>query len=164
MRLHFRQRSFGIMLAAAVAGCGPARLAHLDGRAFAPVGPLVELGNGWVAVDSCSVGLHALVELEIPVEQRDEVDRLLQEIGIALEAGPVWRPRRVQVTGPLCWPAVADRAPNPRTETNATAPSTVCRYVYIVRAEFDLPHLPKDGETVTVVHQNRTVTVRWTRH
>ena len=161
------RRSLGfaaLVAAASASGCGIPTFAHLDGSDFAPVGQVAEVGTGWVAVDSCSAGVHALVELEITERERTRIQDMLTELGLALAGERVQRPHRVRISGPFCWPA------GPRRDQEAgigdlrvagTLMKPECADVYVVRAEFELRRVPRSGEAVAVVQGLRWVNVKW---
>lgn len=156
---------FAALVAAAFAsGCGPATLAHLDGTDFAPLGHVTELGKGWVAVDSCSAGIHALVELEITSAERTRIQDMLTALGLALDGGRVRRPHRVRVSGPFCWPAGRPQDHEQATLGGRRGGAVLrpeCSDIYVVRAQFELRRLPRAGEAVAVVHGLRRVNIRW---
>lgn len=55
-----------------------------DGRRFILSAPIIGIENGWVAVDSCAVGMHALVELEVEARRRGHVPTMLGDMALGL--------------------------------------------------------------------------------
>lgn len=150
--------------AVAAGACGRAALTHLGGEPFSPVGSLVQIGDGWVAVDSCTAGVHALVEVEVPEDEPGYVLELLSGLQLALDSGEVHRASHIELAGPFCWPDTHD-VEQPRLEgIPKGAPGGVaCRGVYLVKAQFDLTRLPTDGERFLVIHGGKQTTVAWER-
>lgn len=159
-----RALSAGILvgLAVSVTACGRPALRHLDGHALAPDFRFAAVERGWIAVDSCAAGLHAVVELEVDSAQTAGVDEMLLGIGRALQAVG-WRPVAVTLDGPICSLALRPPSERPRP-AGAGMPAVhdrACAPVYLVRAQYRLRRLPGSGEQVTVRHLDRRIVVQW---
>ncbi len=48
-----------------LSACGHAQLVHVDGTPFHEQQPRIALDHGWIAVDSCATGHHAVLHLEV---------------------------------------------------------------------------------------------------
>lgn len=148
---------------ALLTSCGPSGMAHLDGHPFAPVRE-IRLRGGWVAVDSCTVGIHAMVELELPASERPRIDHVLADIGAALDRYRVRHPREVQISGPYCWPqgpGVVGRPERRDADPTLVSHDRPCTPTLLVRAEYDLFKVPQAGTPITVTQDNRRITLKW---
>ena len=160
MKVCSRVAALVVILAAGFSACGPPRLFHFDGRPFAVHGQIEMLTDGWLAVDSCTRGRHALLEFEIDtIDVRAFGNRQQLALWIGTEQEG-WM-REVVVDGLVCRPI----GPEPVSEMRQTwdpARSLVEeRCVYIVRAEFDLHRLPTPGDTVFVSDGRRILRTVW---
>ena len=154
-----------VSVIAVVSACSGG-LAHFDGRAFAPVRQ-IQVGQGWLAVDSCELGVHALVELEINADQRSRIPNLVDEIGLALDDRRIRRPTNVQISGPFCWPNPDGRLPSPEAGPPGVTAGTnrgACTPTYLVRAEFNLTRLPTPGSRVVLLEGGRRLALRFGHH
>ena len=57
-----------LLCAAGVSACSQTVLVHSDGRPFHVQEPIQTFDGGWIAVDSCASGYHALLEIETEAE------------------------------------------------------------------------------------------------
>ena len=105
-RLKGLARSLALLVVFWLSACGPTRLLHLDGEPFVPRLPLVQLDGGWLAVDSCAKGIHALLELEVEAGEQTPVSGMPAAARLRYDAAGLrlaHRPRYARVDGPLCW-------------------------------------------------------------
>ena len=153
----------GLLFTALLAGCGAPVLHHMDGRDLGPDFRIAAIERGWIAVDSCSGGLHAVVELEVDSLNMDRVPQTLTGIGRTLRAwGP--EPQQVSITGPYC-------AATPAGERMAmgglgpgsggAARPSYCTPTYVVHAQYLLRSLPRDDRQVVLHHLGRRIAVTW---
>ena len=160
MKVCSRVEALVVMLAAGLSACGPPRLFHFDGRPFALHGPIEMLSDGWLAVDSCARGRHALLEFEI---DSIDVDELLNRQQLALWIGAEqegWG-REVVVDGLVCRSIGPERVSEMHQAWDPEWSLVEERCVYIVRAEFDLHRLPASGDTVFVSDGRRILRTVW---
>ena len=54
-----------LLVAFGLSACGHARLVHHDEELFIEQGSRMALKNGWVAIDSCATGRHAVVVVDV---------------------------------------------------------------------------------------------------
>lgn len=121
--------------------CSYGKLVHSDGEPFLEQGSRIPLENGWIALDSCSTGTHALVELNL-------------EAISAIPITPKWLNthalgtlRDFQIDGPWCRTEYSDLDiydPDVPPSYWKTVQEGEERCIYRVRAEFTLrePALP----------------------
>ncbi len=156
-----------VLLPVVLAACAP-RFVHLDGQPFTPIAPALSLGNGWLAIDSCELGPHAVVEIQL--ETTEPRLRVPEMETLALRVGTRrgWQAGRVRVEEPLCWKRArerrwegdADRSPV-RRESVSSMKEPHC--LNVVHAQFDLDRLPVPGDSIAVLHGKRFVHVVWKR-
>jgi hypothetical protein len=160
-----RPKTVFLLLVVALAACVP-RLVHLDGQPLTPIAPPLSLGNGWLAIDSCELGRHAVVEIQFetsePRVRASDSEALTLRIGIRQG----WKVGRVRVEDPVCWERTPnwarDRVRDPWRDGGASFRSVVePRCVYVVHAQFDLDRLPTSGDSIAVLHGKRFVRVAW---
>lgn len=124
-----------VLVALGLAACGHARLVHIDGTPFLENSARIPIENGWIALDSCATGTHALLVMDV-------------EAVSAFPIVPRWVHREalgtlrdVRLEGPWCWMDYAGfydtygdmpRLGDPRL-THGTE-----RCLYRVRAEYTL--------------------------
>ena len=160
MKVCSRVEALVVMLAAGLSACDPPRLFHFDGRPFALHGPIEMLSDGWLAVDSCARGRHALLEFEIDtadVKVSENRQRWTLWIGAEQEG---WG-REVVIDGPVCRPIGPERVSEIHQTWDPARSLVEERCVYIVRAEFDLHRLPAPGDTVFVSDGRRMLRTVW---
>ena len=147
-----------LLLAVGLGACAP-RFQHLDGSRFRPIAPPQAFDHGWVVLDSCADGPHALVEIELETDDRGLRPRQLDGVAFRLASDDLWPPARMRVDGPFCTPS---RAPEPRTiRTDDDGNHLIYRLrqpcTYVVRAQFTLDRLPRPGTLLTVVHGTHVI-------
>ncbi len=81
-----------LLVSLALLACASHKMFHFDGRPFVPRGPITGIDNGWVAVDSCALGIHVLVELEVPTRPHGIAHSMLEDLGLRLGSGRIRRP------------------------------------------------------------------------
>ena len=141
-------------------GCGVPVLSHLDGRPFATKGQLTTLNGGWAALDQCEIGVHILVEFEVPevsgLSQVVPLDDLLLRMGNEFVA-----PTGLLVDGPFCAQPLSANARGTRLgfenhrpfepTRRAVVGDDACETAYLVRAEFELSRMPQVGDHLSIV-------------
>ena len=155
-RLKGLARSLVVLVVFWLSACGPTRLLHLDGEPFVPRLPLVHLDGGWLAVDSCAKGIHALLELEVEAGGQTPVSGMLAAARLRYDAAGLrlaQRPRYARVDGPLCW----NEGPR-RFKEQDVWETRHC--VYLLRAQFVLDRLPAPGDRVHLDYSGKPVAVR----
>lgn len=119
-----------------VSACSQTVLVHRDGRPFLLQEPIQTFDGGWVAVDSCASGYHALLEIETEAEPSFPLMPLM------LSSGRLGVLQDVSVTGPLCW----DTEPSWRSYRGSSRPSfnlsEAEQCIYLLRAEYTLTNIP----------------------
>ena len=160
MKVCRRAEALVVMLAAGLSACGPLKLSHFDGRPFALHRPIQMLSDGWLAVDSCARGRHALLEIEVDtIDVKARGNR--QQFALWIGTEQVGRVREVVVDGPVCR-HIGREGVSEMHQTSDPARFWVAeRCVYIVRAEFDLDRLPAPGDTVFVSDGRRILRTVW---
>ncbi len=153
-RLKGLARSLVVLVVFWLSACGPTRLLHLDGEPFVPRLPLVQLDGGWLAVDSCAKGIHALLELEVEAGEQAPVSGMPVAARLRYDAAGLrlaHRPRYARVDGPLCW----NEGPFQKQDVWETR-----HCVYLLRAQFVLDRLPAPGDLVHLDYSGEPVAVR----
>ena len=160
MKVCSRVEVLAVMLAAGLSACGPPKLFHFDGRPFALHQPIEMLSDGWLAVDSCAGGRHALLQIEIDtidVKAPGNLQQVVLWIGTEQEG---WV-REVVVDGPVCRHIGPERVSGMHETWDPARFWIEERCVYVVRAEFDLDRLPAPGDTVFVSDGRRILRTVW---
>ena len=126
--LHPRCRSIRLaplLVIVSLSACAPT-MYHLDGHPFITLTPITTFEGGWIAVDSCSLGVHALVELEIEAPEPRLRPASLDELSLRLGSSGAVRPRDLQIDGPLCWPRMRENIGyQPQRPARGVRPQTV---------------------------------------
>lgn len=154
-----------ILLALCLTACAP-QLQHLDGSALHPIGQLQALDNGWVVIDSCASGIHALVEMQIEAAVRHVQPPDLERMALRWSSSDRWHRGQVHVEGPFCtWDGPA-RVQEPQmvqldNQVNRLGYGSVQVCSYVVQAQFDLDRLPALGDSVTVAYGQRLTYLAW---
>ncbi len=166
-RLKGLARSLALLVVFWLSACGPTRLLHLDGEPFVPRLPLVHLDGGWLAVDSCAKGIHALLELEVEAGEQAPVSGMPAAARLRYDAAGLrlaHRPRYARVDGPLCWNEGPRRFQEQGVWTGAfprhAAGWETRHCVYLLRAQFVLDRLPAPGDLVHLDYSGEPVAVR----
>jgi hypothetical protein len=155
-----RVEALVVMLAAGLSACGPPKLFHFDGRPFALRRPIEMLSDGWLAVDSCARGRHALLEIEIDtIDVKAPGSR--QQFALWIGTEQVGWVREVVVDGPVCLHIGPERVSRMDETWDKDRVLVEERCVYVVRAEFDLDRLPAPGDTVFVSDGRRILRTLW---
>ncbi len=160
MKVCSRVEALVVMLAAGLSACGPPKLFDFDGQPFALHQPIEMLSDGWLAVDSCARGRHALLEIEVDTI---DVKALGNRQPFALWIGTeqVGWVHEVVVDGPVCR-HIGPKRGSEMYQTSDPARFWVAeRCVYIVRAEYDLDRLPAPGDIVFVSDGRRILRTVW---
>ncbi len=101
MKVCRRVEALVVMLAAGLSACGPPKLFHFDGQPFALHRPIQMLSDGWLAVDSCARGRHALLEIEVDtIDVKTLGNR--QRFALWIGTEQVGWVHQVVVDGPVC--------------------------------------------------------------
>lgn len=150
----------------ALLACASHKMFHFDGRLFVPRGPITGIDNGWAAVDSCALGIHVLVELEVQARPRGIAPSMLEDLGLRLGSGCVRRPQHLRVEGPFSVPKWFHREGpeyrgGPEVYGTEVPPEESFVEVYVVRAEFVLDRLPQAGDSVLVVQGHGISRLLW---
>lgn len=166
MQPRFLHTIFALVLTLQVVACGSPRLLHLDGTPFLSRLPLAHLDGGWLAVDSCAAGVHALLALDMEVTGRASVREMAFPIQLRHDAGslpPVRYPAQVLVDGPLCEAEKSGYASRmydpvglPRWYMEAQD-GPPC--VYRVWAQFRLRYMPAAGDSAALRYGGRDIPV-----
>ncbi|MFQ6114602.1 MAG: hypothetical protein ACE5NG_11050 [bacterium] len=150
-----------------IAGCTP-RLYHFDGRPFIPYVPIMGIENGWVTVDSCALGFHALVELEVEARKRVHVQTWLKDLAFGFDSARFQKPKHVRIKGPFSRPREFKRSIEDleyRVGQEVHSPwgphNEEYKQVYVVRAEFTLNRLPRAGDLLVIVYRGRKIGLKW---
>ena len=85
-----------LLLALGLSACGHTKLTHFDGTPFTETGPRLALDNGWVAVDSCATGHHAVMVMEV------EAAGFFPIVPRWVHAGALGTMRDFRIDGPWC--------------------------------------------------------------
>ena len=125
-----------LLCTAGVSACSQTVLVHSDGRPFHVREPIQTFDGGWIAVDSCASGYHALLEIETEAEPSFPLMPFL------LASGLLGVLQDVSVTGPLCWDEGASRRPYRGSSRPFFNLSEAERCVYLLRAEYTLTNPP----------------------
>jgi hypothetical protein len=108
-------------------------------------------------MDHCELGVHVLVEFEVP-ENPDMSQVALREDLVLIAGDDFVTPLGLAVEGPFCLDGGAARLgarreglspPNSATRGVVTA-NAECRAGYLVRVEFELPNMPEVGDLMRV--------------
>lgn len=137
----------GLLLLAA---CGPTALIHVDGEPFLEHEPRIALPNGWIAIDSCATGAHALMVVEVDaVHSLPVVPRWVH----SHELGTL---RDFRIEGPWCrtdyemfYADEDDDHPWTRKFSN-THGKEHC--VYRLRAEYTMPQPTLTSDSLFIAH------------
>lgn len=149
------------VLAALTLACGASALRHVNGRDLAPALRFAAIERGWIAIDSCPGGIHAVVELEVDSVALRDVPSTLAGFGRALGARSDLAPA-MTVEGPWCRYARVPRATrSPERERPPVTEGRICTAVYVVRAQYALGRFPAAGERLTLIQRDRPMVVRW---
>ena len=154
-----------ILLALGLTACSP-RFHHLDGTSLTPIGTPLSLENGWIVFDSCTGGLHALIEIQVEVDDPRLRPLDLEQVAFRYTSSYRWRTGQVRVDGPFCPRDRSNRLVRAQAEFQAThanrvAYGTAPRCTYNVLAQFDLDRLPEAGDSVLALHGDRLMQVAW---
>jgi hypothetical protein len=155
-----------LLVSLALLACAPPKLSHFDGRPFVPSAPITEIDNGWVAVDSCALGIHVLVELEVQARPRGIALSMLEDVVLRLGSGYIRRPQHLRVKGPFSAPkqfhheGLEYQGGREVYGTGVPLEESFVE-VYVVRAEFVLDRLPQVGDLLIVVHRHKSKRLRW---
>jgi hypothetical protein len=141
-----------------LAGCTP-QFQHLNGHPFEPIAAPLPIDNGWVVFDSCAGGVHALIEIQVETDGANRRPPDLEQIAFRLASGYRWSKGQVFVEGPFCpWQPRESRSYDEVKQVGYRAES---QCTYIVLAQFDLDRLPEPGDSVVVLHGERTFQIAW---
>jgi hypothetical protein len=149
-------------LLAGETGCAP-QFRHLDGSPFIPLGPPVQLADGWIVVDSCATGVHALVDLQTEALPSGGSTMRFERVAFRLVRSASWSPSEVRVDGPFC----SRNGPPPPAQAGGTRPIVQVNRAgrppcsFVVRAQFTLDRRPASGDSVTLVEEGRAVELVW---
>jgi len=157
--------SGAMVLALGLTACAP-KFQHLDGTALHPIAPPQALDNGWVVIDSCASGIHALVERQIEAEVRYVQPPDLERIALRWSSSDRWRTGQVHVEGPFCTWSGPVRLQDPRMvqvdhQVNRLSYGGEQPCMYVVQVQFDLDRLPTPGDSVVVVHGQHLMQLAW---
>jgi hypothetical protein len=156
-----------VVAALAVTACGAPTLSHFGGYPFEPVGEFVQLDRGWIAVDSCAGGVHALVELDLEASSTGRMPRSALDLALWPRSGRLSLPTHLVLEGPFCWPgedqplALESRHVSADEAGYRPGQDPECKYFYVVRAEFSLPRMPPQGEYFSLALGQQRIALRW---
>lgn len=145
------------------AGCNSSRVTHFDHREFKPLFEVEFPDTAWLAVDSCSTGIHAIVALELDADQKIQQggNRLYLRPSDALaltlthgDEAPV-SATYGRLEGPVCLPV--SELYGARQIPVLVDPTTACVYVY--HAEFELASVPKKNQDLILHYGAQKVTL-----
>jgi hypothetical protein len=130
--------------------------------------PIIGIENCWVAVDSCALGIHALVELEVEAWKRVHVQTRLKDLAFGFDSARFWKPRRVRIEGPFSRRRTIKRSikdPDYQDGQEVHSPwgphDEEYKQMYVVHAEFALDRLPREGDLVVIVYQGQKTGLKW---
>lgn len=149
------RRTAAYLVSLGVLACAGPALRHLDNRPFLLAEDPIAFPGGWIAVDACAEGTHALVELEIEALGEETQQEL--GFGIVVASGLAWGPNAFAVDGPVCRPRVT------RPQGSELPPddphNEYC--AYILRGQFELAKLPAAGDTVYIRRRGALTPLIW---
>lgn len=150
----------------AVASCGPPVLYDTDMRPVRSPIIVASVGNGWLAVDSTSAGVRAVLELqmEAPLESSQFVT--LHTPTLHCSSKGEHRPSKVMREEPICRTAEAPScSPSQRESGQCQAMleqrSLTC--LHVVRAEFTFERVPHLTESHYFTFAQTDTPIHWTR-
>ena len=115
-----------------------------------------------MAVDVCSKGVHAIVEIEQEIPQGRRAPPHINPISLLFQSRGSERRTSLDVSGPVCRAAGFLMRPSDRRrveEAMAGAPAERC--FYFIHAEFELSRLPARGDTLTVLYGSQRIRLPW---
>ena len=90
------------VIALLMVGCSTPLLYHLDGRPLVSGASVLMLSEGWIAVDSCELGRHALVEFQVDSVDWQFRSHSLGSMMLRVGGGVGSRATHFTTDGPVC--------------------------------------------------------------
>lgn len=144
-----------------VSMCGTTKMFHFDRSPFIPYMPIVLFNNGWIAADSCSNGVHALVEFEVPIDEVNPGFGKYEKVGLWLESRFPHKAEHVRIAGPLPRQILNYQSYDISRLMNRTGPPEEEYWVYVIQAQFNLGLLPKHGDAIYLLYESRLISFLW---